>query len=116
MLGEARVQANFSDTFYSRAGHEGRPGLPDQQPSNTGSPPSPKKMKYPTPQKHMFRTGKHESCCLTRISVMSIRESEMQSIMLFDYRCFGHTTSFLRATVKKQNYVTCTSLSGETFP
>lgn len=67
-------------------------------------------------QKHVFRTGKHKSCFLTRIGIMSIWESEMQSIMLFDYWCFSHTTSFLRATVKKQNCVTWTSVSGETLP
>lgn len=53
----------------------------------------------------MPRTGKHKSCFLTRISVMSIWESEMQSIIFFDYWCFSHTASFLRTTVKNQNCV-----------
>lgn len=119
MHGEAKVQANHSATFCSRAGHGGRPGPPDQQPSNTDvcrHHPLRRKWNIHLSQKYVFRTGKHKSCFLTRIGIMSIWESEMQSIMLFDYWCFSHTTSFLRATVKKQNCVTWTSVSGETLP
>lgn len=44
---------------------------------------------------------------------MSIREREMKSVMLFDHWRFGHTTSFLRATVKKQNCYLATFQQGD---
>lgn len=117
MHGEAKVQANHRDTFYSRVGHGGRPGPPDQQHGRAQADHSlQREQNIHFSQKYVFRTGKHKPCFLTRISVMSIWESEMQSIMLFDYWRFGHATSFLRAAVKKQNCVTWTCLSGEMLP